>query len=101
MIGDHAADAADDGLEVFRGTQAIERSLGGVAFHLLFDAGDADLEELIEVRADDAEELQPFEQAIVRIERLVEHALVEFQPAQFAIEEVLRFESVDVHNVSG
>jgi hypothetical protein len=65
----------------------------------LLDAGNADLEELVQVRTDDAKELQPFEQGIVRIKRLVEDALIEFQPAQLAIEKVLRLESVFVHGL--
>ena len=35
-----------------------------VAFDLLLEPGHAHLEELVEVRADDAEELQPLEQRI-------------------------------------
>ena len=82
-----------------RGTSRVAVSpsiaaLDHVAFDLLLEPGDAHLEELIEVRADDAEELHPLQQRVLRIQRLVQHALVELQPAQFAIDEVLRFESV-------
>src|SRR5438876_6749992 len=40
-------------------------------FRSLFDAGDADLEEFVEIRAANAEELDPFEEGIARIERLI------------------------------
>ena len=68
-----------------------------VAFDLLFQSGDPHLEEFIEIGADDAEELQPFQQRIGGVQRLVEHALVEFQPAQLAIEKVLRLKFLRFH----
>ena len=89
----HAADALRHGLENLGGRAAVHRALGRVAFDLLLEAGDAHLEKLVEVRAADAEEFQAFEQGIRRIQRLVEDALVEFQPAQLAVEEMFRFEN--------
>ncbi len=47
---------------------------------LLFDRGDADHEELVEVRAVDRNELQALHQWIARVERLFENAVVEFEP---------------------
>ena len=55
--------------------------------------GDAHLEELIQVRADDAEELHPLQQGVLRVERLLQHAVIELQPAQFPIDEMSRAES--------
>ena len=77
------------------GGAPVHAALRHVAFHLLLQAGDADLEKLIEVRADDAEELHALEQWRGGVERLIEHALVEGEPAQLAVEEVLRGELCD------
>ena len=49
--------------------------------------GDANHEELVEIRADDREELDALEQRVRLVERLIEHALVELEPAQFAVDE--------------
>jgi hypothetical protein len=51
-----------------------------------FQASHADAKELIQVRGRDRQELDSFQQRHLRVERLLEHALVEFQPAQFAVE---------------
>ena len=47
---------------------------------------DAHHEELVEVGAEDRQELQPLEQRHARIDRLVQHARVELEPAQLAVE---------------
>ncbi|TXT25305.1 MAG: Uncharacterized protein FD134_1116 [Gallionellaceae bacterium] len=64
---------------------------GGSPGHaeLLFQAGDADLEELVQVAADDAQVLQPLQQRDGGILRLRQHAPVKFQLPQLAVEEVL------------
>ena len=49
-------------------------------------AGDADHEELVQVRAHDCEELHPLEQRDGRVEGLLEHALVELQPRELAVD---------------
>src|SRR5439155_26418296 len=67
------------------------------ALHLLFEPGDADLEELVEICGCNGEEFDPFQQRRCRVSRLIEHALVEFQPAQLAVEEVLRKGQVRRH----
>ena len=56
----------------------------------LLQAGDADLEELVEVAGGDAQEAQPLEQRQRLVERLREHALVELEQRQLAIDVVLR-----------
>ena len=71
------------------GVKPSSAALGLTAFDLLLQPRHAHLEEFVEVGADDGEELQPFEQRIGGIQRLVEHALVEFQPAQLAVEKML------------
>ena len=54
---------------------------------LLVETRDADLEELIEVRGEDRDELHALEQGERRILRDGEHALVELQPRQLAVQE--------------
>jgi hypothetical protein len=51
----------------------------------LHDAGDADLEELVEVRARDRQELDAFEQRVRRVLRLLEHAPIEVEPRLLAV----------------
>ncbi len=62
------------------------------SFDLLLQAGDADLEELVQVAADDAQEPQPLEQRHRRVLGLRQHAPVELEQAELAVEEVLRGE---------
>ena len=52
-------------------------------------AGDAHLEELVEVRRGDRAELGPLEQRDPRLGGELEHPLVEREPAQLAVEESL------------
>jgi hypothetical protein len=70
----------------------IHRPLHHLAFDLLLDAGHPYLEELVKIRTGDAEELQLFQEGGVWIDRFVQHTLVEFQPTQLPIDEVLRLE---------
>ena len=51
-----------------------------------FKPGDADLEELVEVAADDAQEAQPLEQRNVRVLRQREDAPVEREQRQLAVD---------------
>jgi hypothetical protein len=46
-------------------------------------------EELVEVRAEDRQELHPLEQRVALVERLAQHAGVEVEPAQLAVDEEL------------
>jgi hypothetical protein len=54
-------------------------------FDELLEGGDADFEEFVEVRADDGEEFEAFEERLGGILGLFEDALVEFEPAEFTI----------------
>jgi hypothetical protein len=82
-----------DGLQGFRRGQSIRAALDDGAFHLLFEAGHPDFKKLVEVGAERAKELDPFQQRRGRVQGLFQHALVELQPAQFAIEQVLPVQS--------
>ena len=68
----------------------LVEAVGRVAAHagreLLLQARDADLEELVEVRAEDREELRPLEQRSVGVLGEREHARVEVEPRQLAVE---------------
>ena len=75
-----------DGPECLRGRQPIHAPLHDLALHLLLDPGHPDLKELVKVRTDDAEKLDPFQERDGRIQRLIQDTLVELQPAQFPIE---------------
>jgi hypothetical protein len=87
-VVDHAADTLRKRFEKLCGGKAIEAPLDDVAFNLLFDAGDADFEEFVEIGVYDAKEFEALEQGIGWIKRLIEHALIKFQPAQLTINEV-------------
>ena len=54
---------------------------------LPLQARDADHEKFVEVAARDRQEAQPFEQRMRGIARLLHHAAVKRQPAEFAVEE--------------
>src|SRR5205085_10294478 len=52
VVGDHAADALGDRAKCLHRSESVRPAFRRAGFDLLFDAGDADFEELIEVRAD-------------------------------------------------
>ena len=80
---------------VLRG-QAVRRALGEPGGDLPLEAGHAHLEELIEVAAVDAEELEALEERGTGIERLVQDAPVELEPAELAIDIERRMPDVEV-----
>lgn len=57
-----------------------------LCLNLLFETRDTDFKELVEIRTDNTEELQPFQKGILFVECLIEHTLVKFQPAQAAVD---------------
>ena len=96
LIPNHAAHPAGDRLEGLGRRHPIHTPLHHLALHLLLDPRDTHLEELVEVRAGNGEELHPFQQGNRRIQGLIEDALVELQPAQLAIEEARRRQGRDL-----
>ena len=56
---------------------------------LLLEAGDADLEELVEVAVEDREELHALHQRVFRVLRKGEHARVELEPGELAVDVAL------------
>src|SRR6185436_12041810 len=61
----------------------------GAELDLLLDAGKPDLEELVEIGGDDAEEAQAFEHRHRAVLGLGENAAIELERLQLAVEEVL------------
>ncbi len=72
MLGRHAA--------VFRAAHHLR-------FNLLFDRGDADHEELVEIRPKDCDELQALEERRTPVESFFQHAIVELEPRKLPAEE--------------
>ena len=66
--------------------QAVGAGLFAGEVDLLLQAGDADLEELVEVAGEDQQELQTFEQRIGLIQRLLQHPDIELQLRQFTVD---------------
>ncbi|MCY1341494.1 hypothetical protein D9M69_274450 [compost metagenome] len=65
--------------------QAVGTGLFAGEGDLLLQPGDADLEELVEVAGEDQQELQAFQQRVGLIQRLFQHADVELQLREFAM----------------
>ncbi len=61
----------------------------------LHESGHPDLEELVEVRGRDAEELQALEQRQTAVLGLVQHTTIELELRQLAIDVVLRQTEID------
>ena len=78
-----------DGLQLLGDGQAVGARLIRAELDALLEAGDADLEELVEIVRRDAQELEALEQRHLFVERLREYALVEFEQRQLAIDVVL------------
>ena len=88
LIRQQLADAATDRGEGLRRLQSVNRGTVGDGLDALLGSRDPDFKELIEIGADDAEEFDPLQERLVGIPSFIQHALVEFQPAQFAINKV-------------
>ena len=78
--------ALPDPLELLGGRPAVGRTLDHAGLDLLLQARDPDLEELVEVVREDRDELQPLEQGQRGVLGQREHAGVELEPRQLAVE---------------
>ena len=85
----HARVRADRGQLLAR-RQAREIRRRVALFDRALEAGDAHHEELVEIRRGDRRELDPLEQRRRRVGRFLEHALVEREPRQLAVDEAAR-----------
>ena len=66
--------------------QAVGAARVDPRLDLVVHAGDADHEELVEVRGEDREELQPLDQRQRLVLGQLEHAVVEVEPGQLAVD---------------
>ena len=67
LLDDEALDVGADGGELLAGRQAARRRTGDAGRHLILQRRDSHLEELVEVRRADRDELQPIEQRNPRL----------------------------------
>ena len=88
---------AADGVHLSLRRQAADVVVLDAALDEVFEAGDADHEELVEVGAADGDEAQALEQGIVLAGGFAQHALVEAQPGALAIQVVLTVIEVHVY----
>jgi hypothetical protein len=54
-------------------------------FYQLLEGGDADFEELVQIRTDDGEEFEPFEEGLGRVLSLFKNALIKLKPAELPV----------------
>jgi hypothetical protein len=90
LVGDELEHILPDGVEDLPRRHLVGARIVRFVLDLLFDAGHPHLEKFVEVRGHDAEEAHPLQQRLRRVLRLLQHAPVERQPAQLAIDEKLR-----------
>ncbi len=101
LLTDHLVGPLADGGEDLGGRLLVGVDLHRAGFGLLQQARDPDLEELVEVGAADAEELEALEQRIRRILRLLEHAMIELELAQLAVEVERRILEIALEGLVG
>ena len=85
---------ARDGEHLLAGRKPRDVLVRDAARDEMLQAGDADHEEFIEVRAGDGDEAQALQQGILLARRFLEDALVEAQPRTFAVQEIGSFQHV-------
>ena len=92
LPGDELLGAIGDPPQLLQRRDAVGRRVLRRAFaeRLLADPRHPDHEKLVEVRAENGEELHPLHQRIADILRLLEDPEVEFEPAQFPVDEAFR-----------
>jgi len=86
LIGNHSQDAGADGGEDFRGAEAIGTVNITSVVDELFEGRNANFEELVQVRADDGKEFEPFEKGLGRVLSLFKNALIKLEPTELAIQ---------------
>ena len=86
MAHHHLAHGARDGAELGLRGHAVGGALYDARRDLLLEARDPYLEELVQVAAEDGEELDPLEQRRPGVEGLVQDPPVELQPAELPVQ---------------
>src|SRR6266851_935592 len=84
---DESFDPAADGLQLLQRLYSGRGRHRDGCQHLLLEAGDADLEEVVQVLAEDGEEPHPLEQGQIGVLGHGQDALVEVQPGQLPVQE--------------
>ncbi len=85
-----ASASLGDRVELLRRGHAVGAQILDPLQLMPLEAGDADHEEFVEVGAGDRQEAKPLEQRMGRVGRLLQHAPVEGEPAQLAVEQPRR-----------
>jgi hypothetical protein len=86
LVGNHAEDPCADGGQNFGGAETIRTMNITSVFDELLEGRDADFEEFVQVRTDDGEEFEPFEQRLGRVLSLFKNALIKLQPTELTIQ---------------
>ena len=86
LVGNHAEDSGANGGQNFGGAETIRTMNITSVVDELFEGGDADFEELVQVRTNDSEEFESFEKGLGRVLSLFEIALIKLQPTEFTIQ---------------
>ena len=100
LVAQHPPCARLHGGQLLLGVVAVGRHLVGAGVQLLERRRHPDHEELVEVRRRDGEELHAFEQRVGGVAGLIEHALVELEPAQLTVDVQRRIAQVGRRHVS-
>ena len=87
LARNHVADPLLHRADHLADRQTVGLAMAGVGERLFDEAGKADLEEFVEVGADDADKAQALEQWHAFIRRLRQHPLVERQNAEFPVQQ--------------
>ena len=83
---DHGQQPGADGVKGLGRAHAVRRRARVAGRDLLAQAGDAHLEELVEVAGEDRQEADALEQRVALVDGLVQDALVELEPRQLAVD---------------
>ncbi len=101
LLGAQVLGAGVDAVQLLRNRQRIRGLLGLAQFLQMLEAGDADLEELIQIAGGDAQELQPLEQRLGVIEGQRQHPVIELQEGELTVDVAARrLEVGDVHVIT-
>src|SRR2546421_675375 len=92
LLGDEFVHPAFDGGELLGGREPVRPVVLRLdpGIHLLLQAGHPDLEELVQVGAEDREEFEALEPGVRRVGRLFQHAGVELEPGELPVQVVVR-----------
>jgi hypothetical protein len=90
LDGDHPPRGAGDEAQLHFGRPAVQGEVGHARRALAFEAADALAEILVQVAGGDGDKLQPLQQRRAPVDRLVQHAPVEVEPAQLAVVDLVK-----------